>query len=262
VSGSPPADPALSFLRRRPGRRRGPGLQRTGNAALDFSADPVRGEPLGAAMRWSLFGDVAPLRGLTVLSADRPRVLIGGPQASAGSMHLTLTWSTLPPDPRAAAAGLRRSTDLHLGCLWEMNDRSSGLIQTFAEGNLSARCEGNTVLRLGARSETEGQTLTLAVRHLSLLRRMVVFAYADNGFPQWATLAPLLTGQLRDGVIIECRFGPPPDWGTICAIASLHRVGGVLVLRRENEYLNGQQQTVGEVFGFDLPWVAGRTVRR
>jgi hypothetical protein len=34
------------------------------------------------------------------------------------------------------------------------------------------------------------------------------------------------------------------------------------VLRRENEYLNGQQQTVGEVFGFDLPWVAGRTVRR
>ncbi len=205
-------------------------------------------------------GNVEQLRGRTVLSDDRPKVMIGGEQASGGSLQFTLTWSTTPTDPRQAAAGMRRSTDIHLGCLWEMNDHTSGVLQTYRGGAESAASEGNTVLRLGGRSENDGQTLVASVRHLSLLKRMVLFAYADHGTPEWNALALNLSATLRGGVLIELRPGPAPSWAEICALASLHRVGGTLVLRRELQYMNRQQANVAKAFGFDLPWVDGRWV--
>lgn len=254
---APTGAPNLGFIKRRPPRRAIADLQRTGNPNLDFSADPVRGTGTSVLRRQ---GPVPVLTGRTVLSDDRPKVLIGGEQAAGGSMQFTLTWSTTPPDARAAAAGLRRSTDLHLGCLWEMNDHTSGLMQSYQGGADSAIADGQTVLRLGGRSETEGQTLVAAVKHLSLLKRMVVFVYADSGHPEWDPLSFNLAVTLRGGVLIEIRPGLAPDGTTICAIASLHRVGGTLVLRREAEFLHGQQQAVGNAFGFDLPWAGDRSV--
>ena len=85
-------------------------------------------------------------------------------------------------------------------------------------------------------------------------------AYAISGRPEWDALAPVLSVTLRGGVSVDLRLDPaPPDAGT-CAIASLHRVGGTLVLRREAEYLPGQQQQVAEAYGWDLPWASGRTL--
>lgn len=254
--GPTPGQPQLDFLRRRPARRDSADIQRTGNPAVDFSSGPVSGPAAGLRVHH----DVPTLRGRTVLDRRSPKVLIGGEQAGSGSMHFTLRWSTTPPDPRAAAAGLRRSTDLHLGCLWEMNDRTTGVIQTFDRGSEAAVCEGSTVLRLGGRSETDGQTLVASIKHLALLRRMVLFAYAYNGRPEWHPLSMSMSVTLRGGVVIDLRPDIGPNWATVCALASLHRVGNTLVLRLEQEYLNGQQQTVAEAYGFELPWVGGRSV--
>ncbi len=203
-----------------------------------------------------------PLRGRTVLNPVNPVVRIGGEQAATGSLQLTLTWSTLPTDQRSVSAGLRRSTDLHLGCLWEMNDGHAGAVQTLGDGAEAAPGYGSTVLRLGGRAEAEGQTLTVSLRHVSALKRFLVYAYAYSGQPEWQALAPVLTATLRGGVSLEVRLDSqpsPPDAG-ICAIASVHRVGGVLVLRREAELLAGQQQDVAVMYGWDLPWASGRTL--
>lgn len=254
LSGQPaqiPDQPPLGFLRRRPPQRSTPDVQRTGNPAIDFSAGPVAGPAGSVAVGHQ---PVATLRGRTVLDKRTPKVRIGGEQAGSGSMQFTLHWGV-----PASASGFRHSTDLQLGCLWEMNDRSTGVIQTFDRGSDAASCEGNTVLRLGGRSETEGQTLVAALKHLSLLRRMVLFVYADNGHPDWLA-QPSMSVTLKGGVVIDLRPEPGPPWATACALASLHRVGGTLVLRLEQEYLNGQQQTVAEAYGFDLPWIGGRSV--
>ena len=56
------------------------------------------------------------------------------------------------------------------------------------------------------------------------------------------------------------RLDQPPEGAGTCAIASVHRVGGVLVVRREGEFVAGQQQQVAEAYGWDLPWASGRTL--
>lgn len=261
----PPGAPDLGWIRRRPpARRHAPDLVRTGNLALDLSGAGVRtdgrsGVPAAvAAARHA--PPVTTLRGRTTLNATTPQVRIGGEQATSGSLQLTLTWSTLPTDQRSVQAGLRRSTDVHLGALWEMDDGASGAVQELGGGDVAAPGYGSTVLRLGGRSETEGQTLTVALRQVGDLKRLLVYAYAISGRPEWEALAPVLSATLRGGVGIDMRLDPaPPDAGT-CAIASLHRVGGVLVLRREAEFVAGQQQQVAEAYGWDLPWASGRTL--
>ncbi len=248
--------------RRPPVRRASPELVRTGNLSLDLSPNGVRTDRPGATpVVAPAASRVAPvLRGRTMLNETTPSVRIGGEQASSGALHLTLYWSTVPTDPRSAAAGLSRSTDVHLGCLWETNDGHSGVVQSLGGGADAARAQESTILRLGPRSETDGETLTASLKHIGLLKRMVVFAYAVSGQPEWDALGVGLTAELRDGVSVDMRFGDAPPDAATCALASVHRVGGTLVLRREAEYLMGQQSAVAQAYGWDLPWAAGRTV--
>lgn len=259
-----PGAPPLGWLRRRPPlRRTSPELVRTGNTALDISGSGVRTDRPGgapAAVAATRSTQVQPLRGRTLLTSTSPSVRIGAEQATTGSMQLTLTWSTLPTDQRSVQAGLRRSTDIHLGALWETNDGQSGALQTLGDGATAAPGYGSTVLRLGGRSETEGQTLTVALKQVGDLKRLLVYAYAISGQPEWDALAPLLSLTLRGGVSVDMRLDPAPRGAGTCAIASVHRVGGVLVVRREAEFVHGQQQQVAEAYGWDLPWASGRTL--
>lgn len=235
---------------------------RTGNLSLDLSAGGVRTDRPGATpvVAASARRAVTALRGRTMLNDSTPAVRIGGEQASSGALHLTLRWSTMPTDPRSAAAGLSRSTDVHLGCLWEMNDGHSGVVQSLAGGADAARAHGSTVLRLGPRSETDGETLTASLKHIGLLKRMVLFAYAVSGRPEWDALSVGLTAELKGGATIDMRFGDTPVDAATCALASIHRVGGTLVVRREAAFLTGQQSEVAQAYGWDLPWASGRTV--
>ncbi len=263
-TGPAPGSPDLGWIRRRPPvRRTSPELVRTGNTALDISGGGVRTDRPGgapAATTATHRSQVTTLRGRTLLNATTPAVRIGGEQATSGSLQLALTWSTLPTDQRSVSAGLRRSTDLHLGALWEMNDGQSGAVQTLGDGTTAAPGYGSTVLRLGGRSETEGQTLTVALRAVGDLKRLLLYAYAISGRPEWDALAPLLAATLRGGISVEMRLDAAPPGAGTCALLSLHRVGGVLVVRREAEFFPGQQQQVAEAYGWDLPWASGRTL--
>jgi len=195
------------------------------------------------------------------LRPTAPTVTVPAEQATGGAMRLHLIWSTLPTDPRSVQAGLKRSTDIHIGVVWELNDGTQGVVQSLGD-SFAAPGWGSTVLRLGARSESEGETVTVALNHVHTLKRLVVFAYARKGRPEWEALAPQLVVELKGGVEVHMGLDPAPADATIAVLASLHRVGKELVLRREAEFLAGQQSAVAEAYGWDLPWASGRTVPR
>jgi len=118
------------------------------------------------------------------------------------------------------------------------------------------------VLRLGPRSETDGETVTVALNQIHVLNRLVVFAYGRDGQPEWDALAVQLTAEIRGGVEVQLGLDPAPAWATVAVLASLHRVGSSLVLRREAAFLAGQQSAVAEAYGWGLAWASGRTVPR
>ncbi|HEU0104433.1 MAG TPA: hypothetical protein VFR07_19150, partial [Mycobacteriales bacterium] len=170
----PPATPDLGWLRRRPPVRRvapaapaRPPVAPAPAAARPAPTRPASTRPAAAAApapapavagaAASVAGDT-PLRGLLTLRSSRPSVTIPGSQSTSGPLRLHLTWSTLPTDQRSLQAGLRRSTDVHLGVLWETNDGHQGVVQSLGDSFLAPGW-GSTLLRLGPRSETEGETV-------------------------------------------------------------------------------------------------------
>ncbi|WP_432521527.1 hypothetical protein [Kineococcus sp. SYSU DK006] len=193
-----------------------------------------------------------------VLDEDDPVRTIPAAERSSGTLRVLLQWEQL-----VTAAGLRRSSDVHLGCLWETRDRHAGALQSLGELLAAPGFGARQVLRLGARSEEAGEEVLADARHLDLLRRMVFYAYAVGPRPPDLTrLAPHLTIARRGGGALQLWAGPAPPGARTCALASVHDVGGDLVVRREAEFFDGPVREVALAYGFDLDWNADGTVPR
>ncbi|WP_328295568.1 hypothetical protein OG218_23190 [Kineococcus sp. NBC_00420] len=194
-----------------------------------------------------------------VLDDEHPSHTITAAERSTGSLRITLRWDQL-----VTSAGLHRSSDVHLGCLWETRDRHSGALQSLGELLAAPGFGARQVLRLGPRSEQEGEEVLADAAHLDLLRRMVFYVYAQGTQPpDYARLAPHLTLARRGGGTLQMWTGEPPPDARTCVIASVHDVAGDLVLRRENEFFLGPVRDVALAYGFDdLDWNHEGTVPR
>lgn len=165
-------------------------------------------------------------------------------------MTVTLRW-----EPLQTASGLPRPSDLQLGCFWQAVDRSAGVMQTLgnaisAPGPLGPR----QVLRLGRRDEREGQTIFIDLAALPSFRRFFVFAFGQHGSPEWAQLRPVLTVAAPSGAQLTIRLGGAPPSARLCVAASFHVVAGDLIIRRENDYLDGLHPDAAARYGWAFEW--------
>ncbi|MCI2240180.1 hypothetical protein MO973_35440 [Paenibacillus sp. TRM 82003] len=193
---------------------------------------------------------------LVVLDDDTPSWRVPTAERGTGTLRVQLEW-----EPLVTASGLQRSTDLHLGCLWETRDRRNGLVQSQGELLAAPGYGARQVLRLGARG-AQGEELLVDTRHLDLLRRVVLYLYTTRSAPPgYPELAPHVTLRRRDGARLQAWATGAPAGARTCALLSVHDVGGELVVRRENEYFTGPQREVAEAYGFDdLTWGPDGTV--
>ena len=171
-------------------------------------------------------------------------------ERGSGAMTVTLAW-----EPLKTASGLPRPSDIQLGAFWQAGDRSAGVIQTLgnaisAPGALGPR----QVLRLGRRDEREGQTIFVDLVGLPTFRRFFVFAYGTHGSPEWALLRPVLTVSAPSGEQLTIRLGDAPASARVCVVASFHVAYGDLIIRRENDYLDGLQVEAATRYGWALEW--------
>jgi uncharacterized protein involved in tellurium resistance len=187
---------------------------------------------------------------VTTLDDDHPATTWTPENRGTGSMTVTLHWEPLQTSNR-----LPRPSDLQLGCFWQADDRSAGVMQT-ASNSISAPGAGvhRQVLRLGRRDEKEGQTMFADLAGLATFRRFFVFAYGQHGSPEWALLRPSLTVAATAGTELSMRLGDAPPSARLCVVASFHVVGDDLIIRRENDYLDGLQAQAAERYGWALEW--------
>ena len=171
-------------------------------------------------------------------------------ERGSGAMTVTLGW-----EPLKTSSGLPRPSDIQLGGFWQAGDRAAGVIQTIgnaisAPGALGPR----QVLRLGRRDEREGQTIFVDLLALPTFKRFFVFAFGLHGSPEWALLRPVLTVSAPSGEQLTIRLGDAPASARVCVVASFHIVQGDLIIRRENDYLDGLQADAAARYGWALEW--------
>lgn len=197
------------------------------------------------------------------LTKAAPAVSLSKGGQVSGIMRVNLNWTARPPGAKkgffAKLVG-QDATDLDLGCLYELTDGSKGVIQALGRsfGNLYGaphiQLDGDD--RSGA--VAGGENMMINLEPPVKFRRVLIFAMIYSGAANWAAADGVVTLHPANGPELEVRLDATDSQARICAIALIENRGGDVVVQREVEYINGNQQALDNRYGFGLDWTPGR----
>jgi tellurite resistance protein TerA len=190
-----------------------------------------------------------------VLSEDSPtrEVLLAD---LSGAMRVALVWK-----PRVNAAGVRLSSDLHLGGLWQTRARDEGIIQALGDHVAAPGYGARQVARMGPRSE-DREEMVVDTKHLPVFRRFFLYAYTSRDeVADWASYDPELRIEERSGATTTVPVELAPSGAGSVMALSVHVLEDRLVLRREDE-VGRRTRDLAASYGFDVEWdTSGRSTR-
>ncbi|MDK2126933.1 TerD family protein [Parachitinimonas caeni] len=178
-------------------------------------------------------------------------------KADFGEIKINLNWN------RGSSGGMfgfgkKKSVDLDLGCLFELQDGYKGAIQALGERFGAFESEPFIELlgddRTGAVSE--GEWLRINGKFWKDIKRVCVFAYIYEGAPDW---------KATDGVVTLYAPGQPPievklneEGGALgmCAVALLENDGGAVKVSREVRFFEAHPQ-LDDAYRWGIRWKVG-----
>jgi tellurite resistance protein TerA len=198
------------------------------------------------------------------LTKSAPKVSLTKQGSASGLLRVNLNWNARPPGQggglfKRAAATL----DLDLGCLYEFNDGSKGVVQALGN-SFNARPKGaheNVIWLDGddrSGTNTAGENLFVNLSYADQIKRIIVFVLIYQGAANWAAAQGIVTLYPTTGPEVEIHLDDTRDGARICAVAMLESASGDLSVRREVNYLNGGQRLLDETYGWGMNWTAGR----
>jgi tellurite resistance protein TerA len=200
--------------------------------------------------------------GPVVLTKAAPTVSLTKSQGSGGVLRVNLNWNARPP----GSGGFFRKTqqlDLDLGCLYEFTDGTKGVVQALGNA-FTAQPFGapEAVIRLDRDDRSGavegGENLSIDLKYLDRIRRILVFAFIYEGAANWAAAQGVVTLYPANSAPIVVHLDDPRDGARSCAIAMLENSGNDLLVRREVNYINGAQRALDQAYGWGMNWTAGR----
>lgn len=172
-----------------------------------------------------------------------------------GEILVNLNWNR-------GKSGLFKSKgiDLDLGCLYELKDGTKGAVQALGRsfGNLNrapyVSLDGDD--RTG--SVTTGENLRINGKHVSDIKRIVVYAFIYEGVTKWSDADGIVTIKQNGGPDIEVKLDQHDNRKGMCAIAMIRNVNDqTFSIERLVEYFAGHQE-LDRAYKWGLRWSAGR----
>lgn len=185
--------------------------------------------------------------------------------SSFGKIHVNLNWNQ--GNNGASKKGLLGSLlggdkggiDLDLGCMYEFQDGSKGIVQALGKrfGSLDSApyifLDGDD--RTGA--VNAGENLYINGKHWNDVKRVMIFAFIYEGVPNWAQTDGRVVIKTPDQPEIEIRMDATGSNQNFCVIAMLENRNGSLNISKEVNYFQGHGYADKE-YGFGFQWKAGR----
>ncbi|KAF0137516.1 MAG: tellurite resistance protein TerA, partial [Rhodospirillaceae bacterium] len=154
--------------------------------------------------------------------------------------------------------GGHKGIDLDLGCLWELEDGSKGVVQ--ALGAAWGHFRNAPFIQHTGDDRTgtvaEGEAIRINGDQMSRIRRILVFAFIYDGIPNWVAANGVATVKIPGHPDIEVCLGNPASGQGMCAIALIENQRGKLKVTKEERYFRGHQD-MDKAYRWDLRWVAG-----
>lgn len=203
------------------------------------------------------------------LSKAAPTVNLAKKGESQGAMRVNLNWSTgVAEQPKkkgflaklAAATSAPRGVDLDLGCLYELNDGTKGVVQALGNSFGSLQSAPFIALDGDDRSGTVagGENMHVNLADSEKFKRILFFAMIYEGAPNWAAVDGVVTLFPTSGPQVEVRLDSASNSARICAIALLRNTGAGITVTREVRYIDGGQSQLDAAYGWGMKWAPGR----
>ena len=190
------------------------------------------------------------------LTKSKPGISLTKSTGASGRMRINLNWN------QGKGGGLFKKSsaiDLDLGCLYELQDGTKGVVQALGNSFGSLDSPPYVFLDGDDRSGTAtgGENLLVNLDQLGAIKRVVVFAFIYDGVPAWDKADGVVTLFPQGAEPIEVRLDEHS--GTrMCAVALLTNDGGNLGIHREVRYIDGGQKQLDEAYGWGMSWTAGK----
>ncbi len=215
----------------------------------------ARAPPVNAPMtnRASVGGPRVQLSKITLTKAAPTVSLAKG--GYTGTMRINLNWT------RGRRGLLGNGTiDLHLACLYHLNNGSKGVVQ--ALGNAFGDLNYPPYIALDgddrSGTNTGGENLHINLAHLADFKRILIFAYIYDGTPNWSAADGVVTLYPPHGPQVEVRLDSPDNRARSCAIALLKNEKNEFTVTREVRYINGTQSEISKAYRSGMKWTAAR----
>ncbi|WP_322906360.1 TerD family protein [Paenibacillus campi] len=184
------------------------------------------------------------------------------PGTSLGELLINLNWNR----QQRKSGGLfgfggsaSKGTDLDLGCLYELQDGSKGVVQ--ALGNRFGSLDMHPYISLDADDRTgertNGENMRINGNRLSEIKRVLVFSFIYEGISRWSEADGVVTIYQQNGPDIIVRLDEPDNRRTMCAIAMIRNVGDTFSIEKVVQYFSGHRE-MDLAFNWNMRWTAGR----
>ncbi|KAA0943159.1 MULTISPECIES: TerD family protein [unclassified Pseudomonas] len=195
---------------------------------------------------------------LSKITLDKTRSSISLEKTSEGfgEIKVNLNWNK----GKGGGGFFARNTsiDLDVGCLYELQDGSKGVVQ--ALGNCFGDLDYEPYIQLKGDDRTgavsDGEWLHINGKHWGNIRQVLVFAFIYKGAPNWRETDGVVTIHVPGQPPIEVRLNEEGGRQGMCAIALLENVGGGVKVSRRVDFHNGHS-AMDKAYGWGMRWAAG-----
>lgn len=170
-------------------------------------------------------------------------------------VHVNLNWTQ-----QAARGGFfgraPGSADLDLGCMFEMEDGSRGVMQALGRNLGRSGTFPFIYIDQDDRSGVSANGENLYVEKPELIRRVLIFAFIYQGTSNFRDVNAHMTLKDTAGNEVKLNLDNPSSSATFCAVALLEKQGSQLSVRKEERYFPGHKQC-DEHYDFGFQWTRG-----
>ncbi len=176
----------------------------------------------------------------------------GGPQRESLLRH---PFKALKPPEVMGHGASMVNVDLDLGCLYELQDGSKGVVQPL--GGYLGDVNGAPYVQLSGDDRFgsgSGETMYINLDHRDEIKRLLVFVYIYDQTPAFDRTHAVVTLYPGNGPRIEIGLDERQSQARSCAVVLIENVKGEIIVRREVKFVYGFQGELDRLYGWGLQW--------
>ncbi len=192
---------------------------------------------------------------------DKHQINLSKEQKVQLKVDVNLNWNSVEAKSsgllgKLFGGGSSAAPDLDLGCMYELNDGSKGVIQPLGGNFGSLTAPPFIFMDKDDRSGRAADGENMVIVRPDTIKRVLVFALIYQGAKDFRTVNGRMHFKMSNGEEIRIELDNPGENQLFCAAAMIQFTEAGVVMTKEERYFNGHR-AADDHYGFGFQWTTG-----